>query len=101
VTLHFRIALPINYGGCLPCISTSLPDATRDARPLPEPAASARSETLWLRVRRSLIAASLGRRMLGQYVGAAMLPIGALAVLDYLHAGNTTSSRSRRWPPRS
>jgi len=56
--------------------------------PLPEPAASARSETLWLRVRRSLIGSVLGRRMLGQYVGAAMLPIGALAVLDYLHAGN-------------
>jgi len=35
-----------------------------------------------------LIGSVLGRRMLGQYVGAAMLPIGALAVLDYLHAGN-------------
>ena len=56
--------------------------------PLPEPAPSAHSETLWLRVRRSLIGSVLGRRMLGQYVGAAMLPIGALAVLDYLHAGN-------------
>src|SRR5438445_32720 len=56
--------------------------------PLPELAPSAHSETLWLRVRRSLIGSVLGRRMLGQYVGAAMLPIGALAVLDYLHAGN-------------
>jgi len=57
--------------------------------PLPELAPSAHSETLWLRVRRSLI---------GQRAGPAdarsiclarrCLPIGALGVLDYLHAGN-------------
>ncbi|HEX4584169.1 MAG TPA: EAL domain-containing protein [Burkholderiaceae bacterium] len=30
----------------------------------------------------------LGRRMLGQYIGAALLPLGALAVLDMLHVSD-------------
>jgi diguanylate cyclase (GGDEF)-like protein len=58
----------------------------------PKPAPSAQPKTAPQRPRRSsLIGSVLGRRMLGQYIGAALLPIGAMAALDYLNITNVRS----------
>jgi diguanylate cyclase (GGDEF)-like protein len=55
----------------------------------PSSASSAPRSGVWVAARRSLASSVLGRRMLGQYIGAALLPIAALAVLDYLHVSDT------------
>jgi diguanylate cyclase (GGDEF)-like protein len=54
--------------------------------PSPEAHSGARRRGLgWLRARRSLFDSVLGRRMLAQYMCAALLPIAVVAVLDALH----------------
>src|ERR1700739_1520964 len=44
---------------------------------------------VWLNVRRNLLGSALGRRVLGHYVGAVLVPIAALALLVCLHVPQT------------
>jgi diguanylate cyclase (GGDEF)-like protein len=50
----------------------------------PKPAPGAHSARFWSGACRGLLGSVLGRRILGQYVAVALLPIGALAVLAAL-----------------
>ena len=44
---------------------------------------------VWLNVRRNLLGSALGRRVLGHYIGAVLVPIAALLLLVYLHVPQT------------
>jgi diguanylate cyclase (GGDEF)-like protein len=51
----------------------------------PRSSPDAASKIGWLRACRSLADSVLGRRMLGQYIGAALLPMVVVVLLDALH----------------
>ena len=56
-----------------------------------QPSAGGSERAGWLHTRGNLIGSVLGRRMIGHYIGAALVPIAALAALEYLHVAQSVT----------